>query len=884
MSQAALIGVLFPIDAASIAQFDVREVGYSRIEVPSSHVVIRSEFGSKESQGAATIYLESLRQAASRVWMYVPEESRSRLPDKDHPILQSYIDICIRGCLEWGGPSFAREFLLSITAWNEFWLDDTPNSRRPWIHRKDHASIDAILQSVAHHVMFSERRHPEDYSSRHMLTMTGVWGVPNRHLRYTGRIKELADLHDKVLVSENAIVQVIGMGGVGKSSLISEYCHAHSLSTFSLIIWFRAESGSSIAADMRRFGSEFGILSVNTNRVGEATDDATIVEEIHRALMRCRSKYLLVFDNVSDPDEVVRNFLPRGQQMVVDGSSTSALRHVIFTSRVAFPLASQTLALSCFQPDESIAFLKRAVPGHCSDNLETLSELLGHLPLALAMSAAYLTSCDITVSEYIRRLTETTSALASNGLTDIQAVSASLNITFEKIELENPDASRVLSLLGYLDPDAISKHIIYFLLMSNRVPVGADALIENGDRDKAVLSLIAAVVVLSTSMLIRLCCVISAWYILQGVELSRRPTIMDTVDFSDPDFHQLEVSGKSRAETDRVWETLKKYSLLSSVDILNEHNVYGSIHRLQATAIRHRADSVTALISLRKIIWALKRCWRFDSKDISTWSIAGEILKHISSLSSHVKCLLLPMMSAAALESIPGSSILDLSLLMIGAATYLSFVLSRYKNARTLLEDSIANLRSESCTYALPCCASYRICRVLESLERAGDLNDVISSNLHELGRQLRYCGDYTKANEMLISALEMRKQSRDELSVADTLQELGVLAVRRHNLSEGKEYLLESLSIKKRHLSEGTALTSILHQLAVIATAESNYDDAERLLTECLNIETSPSTSRAATLQQMVMPIYMFVFLCNVYLGESKIAPRSCSRGQDSS
>jgi len=371
--QNALLGVLFPVESGVMAQYDIREVGYMRFEVSSEQILIKEEYGSDNVRQKAEEY--KLKLQTARIWTYIPDESRAKFPDKDHPILQSYVDICIRGCLEWGGAPFAQNFLLTVSGWSEFYLDDTPNSRRPWIHRKDFKVIDGILESVADHTKFSERRHPEEYSSRHMFNMTGIWGVPNRQPNYTGRLNELAQLHEKVLATENGIVEIIGMGGVGKTTLVSEYCHLHILSEFSLVVWFRAESGSSIASDMRRFGSEFGILrqknDVKSNKLlqDSCDDDASVIEEIHRSFFKCRSNYLLVFDNVIDHDEVVRYFLPKGQQINMDGSSTKSLRHILFTSRVSSKAAGNSLFLSCFQRDESLLYLRNSLSNRTNSHL-----------------------------------------------------------------------------------------------------------------------------------------------------------------------------------------------------------------------------------------------------------------------------------------------------------------------------------------------------------------------------------------------------------------------------------------------------------------------------------------------------------------------------------
>ena len=39
------------------------------------------------------------------------------------------------GCLDVGGEDMATALLLGTSGWSEFFLNDVPMSRRPWLHR-----------------------------------------------------------------------------------------------------------------------------------------------------------------------------------------------------------------------------------------------------------------------------------------------------------------------------------------------------------------------------------------------------------------------------------------------------------------------------------------------------------------------------------------------------------------------------------------------------------------------------------------------------------------------------------------------------------------------------------------------------------------------------
>ena len=104
--------------------FDKREVGYDRVNIPLDQMIINPSdtFGQIETD--------------ERIWMYVPQHFQKA--DEKHPLLQSYVDTVMHGCLEWGGREMAEEFVLSTDGWSLFFLNDTPFSRRPWLFRKQY--------------------------------------------------------------------------------------------------------------------------------------------------------------------------------------------------------------------------------------------------------------------------------------------------------------------------------------------------------------------------------------------------------------------------------------------------------------------------------------------------------------------------------------------------------------------------------------------------------------------------------------------------------------------------------------------------------------------------------------------------------------------------
>jgi hypothetical protein len=68
-------------------------------------------------------------------------------------MVQSYVDICIHGCLEVEGKyptaaGFTQDFIATTEEWSRCWVNDRLYPRRPFIFQPAAGQIDAALQSA----------------------------------------------------------------------------------------------------------------------------------------------------------------------------------------------------------------------------------------------------------------------------------------------------------------------------------------------------------------------------------------------------------------------------------------------------------------------------------------------------------------------------------------------------------------------------------------------------------------------------------------------------------------------------------------------------------------------------------------------------------------
>jgi hypothetical protein len=104
-------GVIYAVNEEELHDTDERERGYTREDI-ASHLEILS--GDSVPKGEIYIYLNKFEDG----------QREKSLPTRDFPIVQSYVDICLTGCLqiEKGFPDaagFAREFIETTQEWSK---------------------------------------------------------------------------------------------------------------------------------------------------------------------------------------------------------------------------------------------------------------------------------------------------------------------------------------------------------------------------------------------------------------------------------------------------------------------------------------------------------------------------------------------------------------------------------------------------------------------------------------------------------------------------------------------------------------------------------------------------------------------------------------------
>lgn len=125
--------LIYSIPAEEVLATDEREDGYCRIPVTSKQMKM----------------LDSSDEPAGQVWIYAISPERSMPPDQDFPIVQSYVDVFIGGCIEIGDanslPDFAADCIRTTHGWSPYWVNDRLMPRRPFVYQPLARRIDVLL-------------------------------------------------------------------------------------------------------------------------------------------------------------------------------------------------------------------------------------------------------------------------------------------------------------------------------------------------------------------------------------------------------------------------------------------------------------------------------------------------------------------------------------------------------------------------------------------------------------------------------------------------------------------------------------------------------------------------------------------------------------------
>jgi tetratricopeptide (TPR) repeat protein len=240
----------------------------------------------------------------------------------------------------------------------------------------------------------------------------------------------------RAALSERPVHVVGGMGGVGKTATVTEYCDRHR-DDYDVIWWVPAEESALVPDRLAELARALDVARENETVI-------SAVSRLRSDLAR-RDRWLIVFDNAVSPEALRPHLMP-------------GTGHTLITSRNPSweGLAAVTL-LDLLGRPESRQLLKIWLPRLDDQDADRMAEALGDLPLALSQAAAYVADTGLAVAEYLDLLAARAPEVLARGTPGNYPMpfASGLQLAMERIAADRPAAAELLTLAAFMAPEPI---------------------------------------------------------------------------------------------------------------------------------------------------------------------------------------------------------------------------------------------------------------------------------------------------------------------------------------------------------------------------------------------------------------------------------------------
>src|SRR6266487_4323253 len=186
------------------------------------------------------------------------------------------------------------------------------NTIGKWMNRTSQPEFRGPVLRVADELLLSKEERKAFIQAAGFLVErwpTEVWFVPyNRDMYFTGRDDVFQSLRQFLVPgSTAALTQAIsGLGGIGKTHTALEYVYRFH-QYYEAVLWLEADSWTTLTSECFRLADELGLPE------RDEQDQIHAIEEVRRWL-RKHHHWLLILDNVENPQEILPKFLPTNHQ------------------------------------------------------------------------------------------------------------------------------------------------------------------------------------------------------------------------------------------------------------------------------------------------------------------------------------------------------------------------------------------------------------------------------------------------------------------------------------------------------------------------------------------------------------------------------------------
>ncbi|KAJ1333110.1 FxSxx-COOH system tetratricopeptide repeat protein [Microdochium nivale] len=261
--------------------------------------------------------------------------------------------------------------------------------------------------------------------------------IPFSRKDYTiGHTSLLRQLEDKLFGIHKAhFLTIVGEGGLGKSHLALEFAYtARESRPDCSVFWCDASNADSLHQSYSDVAQKLRIASDQ-----DQPDD--VRSKLHQYLdSRDAGEWLLIYDNVVDASTMSATLGIHTSESLIQGLPKSATGSVLLTTRdstVASAVSSESVRVTELDAEASAAMLQSYLAdlSEAGDQCMAIAQLTRILqrPLAIVITAAYIRTKGIAVSEYIAQF--------ENWARTVQADSSTASVNVAPVELASAEQS-----------------------------------------------------------------------------------------------------------------------------------------------------------------------------------------------------------------------------------------------------------------------------------------------------------------------------------------------------------------------------------------------------------------------------------------------------------
>jgi tetratricopeptide (TPR) repeat protein len=272
-----------------------------------------------------------------------------------------------------------------------------------------------------------------------------AWGgIPLRNPDFTGRESLLLALQRSLETKSKTSVlptALHGFGGVGKTQLAVEFAYRFQ-DRYDLVWWIPAEQPSLVLQSLADLGRQLGIPATQ-----EFTQNASLVID---ALSSTNLRWLLVYDNANDPDDLA-HLIP------------SVGGHVILTSRnQTWSNVWDAVEVNVFERPESVALVRKRGTEISIEDANRLADKLGDLPLALDQAASWQSATGMAVTEYLDLFDQHHQVLLAEGKPTgyPSTIAALVKLAFQRLQRDSPAVAQLLEMFAVFGAEPISTDLL----------------------------------------------------------------------------------------------------------------------------------------------------------------------------------------------------------------------------------------------------------------------------------------------------------------------------------------------------------------------------------------------------------------------------------------